>query len=43
MSPENFDVSVATALEYFNLLFKLDIFSDHRNNYASLKQGFTCG
>ena len=26
--PENFDVSVATALDYFNLLFKPKIFSD---------------
>ena len=39
--PENFDVSVATALGYFNLLFKSDIFSDikdHTNNYAIFKQ-----
>ena len=39
--PENFDVSVATALDYFNLLFKLEIFSDikdHTNNNAILKQ-----
>ena len=26
--PENFDVSVATALDYFKLLFKPEIFSD---------------
>ena len=38
---ENFDVSVATALEYFNLLFTPEIFSDikdHTNNYAIFKQ-----
>ena len=38
---ENFDVSVATALDYFNLLFKPEIFSDikdHTNNYAIFKQ-----
>ena len=28
--PENFDVSVATALDYLNLLFKPEIFSDIR-------------
>ena len=35
--PENLDVSVATALDYFNLLFKPELFSDiknHTNNYA---------
>ena len=39
--PENFDVSVATALDYFNLLFKPEIFNgikDHTNNYAIFKQ-----
>ena len=39
--PENFDVSVAIALDYFNLLFKSEIFSDikdHINNYAIFKQ-----
>ena len=39
--PENFDVSVATALDYFNLLFKPEIFSDmkdHANNYAIFKE-----
>ena len=39
--PENFDVSVTTALDYFNLLFKPEIFSDikdHTNNYAIFKQ-----
>ena len=39
--PENFDVSVAMALDYFNPLFKLEIFSDikdHTNNYAIFKQ-----
>ena len=39
--PENFDVSVATSLDYFNLLFKPEIFSnikDHTNNYAIFKQ-----
>ena len=38
---ENFDISVATALDYFNLLFKLEIFcdiKDHTNNYAIFKQ-----
>ena len=38
--PENFDVSVATALDYFNLLFKPEIFidiKDHTNNYAIFK------
>ena len=33
--PENFDVSVATTLDYFYLLFKPEIFSDikdHTNN-----------
>ena len=36
-----FDVSVATALNYFNLLWKPEIFSyiwDHKNNYAVFKQ-----
>ena len=40
--PENFDVSVATALDNFNLLFKPEIFSaikDHTNNYVIFKQG----
>ena len=39
--PENLDVSVATALDFFNLLFKPEIFSDikeHTNNYAIFKQ-----
>ena len=39
--PENLDVSVARALDYFNLLFKPEIFSDikeHTNNYAIFKQ-----
>ena len=39
--PENFDVSVTTALEYFNLLFKPEIFhdiKDHMNNYTIFKQ-----
>ena len=39
--PENFDVSVAAALDFFNLLFKLEIFSDrkdHTNNFANFKQ-----
>ena len=39
--PENFDVSVATALGYFNLLFKPEIFNnikDHINNYAIFKK-----
>ena len=39
--PENIDVSVATALDYFNLLFKPEIFSDikdHTNNYVISKQ-----
>ena len=39
--PENFDVSVATALDYFNLLFKPEIFrdiKDHTNNYTIFKQ-----
>ena len=39
--PEKFDVSVATALDYFNLLFQPEIFSnikDHTNNYAIFKQ-----
>ena len=38
---ENFDVSVAIALDYFNLLFKPEIFSDikdHTNNYVIFKQ-----
>ena len=36
--PENFNVSVATTLNYFNLLIKPDVFSDiknHTNNYSS--------
>ena len=36
-----FDVSVTTALDYVNLLFKPEIFSDirvHTNNYATFKQ-----
>ena len=39
--PENLDVSVATVLDYFNLLFKPEIFSyikNHTNNYAIFKQ-----
>ena len=39
--PENFDVSVAKALDYFNLLLKPEIFSDikdHTNYYAIFKQ-----
>ena len=39
--PEKFDVSVATALDCFNLLFKPEIFSDikdHTNNYVFFKQ-----
>ena len=39
--PEYFDVSLATALDYFNLLFRPEIFSDikyHTNNYAIFKQ-----
>ena len=39
--PKNFDVSVATALDYFNLLFKPELFSDikdHIKNYVILKQ-----
>ena len=38
---ENFDVSVAAVLDYFNVLFKPEIFSeikDHTNNYAIFKQ-----
>ena len=38
---ENFYVFMATALDYFNLLFKPEIFSDikdHTNNYAIFKQ-----
>ena len=38
--PEKFDVSVATALDYFNLLCKPEIFGDikdHTNNYAIFK------
>ena len=38
---ENFDASVATALGYFKLLFKQEIFSDVKdptNNYAIFKQ-----
>ena len=30
--PENFDVSIAAALNYFNLLFKPEIFTDIRDN-----------
>ena len=40
-SPENFEVSVATALDYFKLLFKPEIFrdiKDHTHNYAIFKQ-----
>ena len=39
--PGNFDVSVARALDYFNLIFKPEIFSDikdHTNNFAIFKQ-----
>ena len=39
--PENFDISVATALDYFNQLFKPEIFcdiKDHTNNYAIFRQ-----
>ena len=36
-SPENFDVSVATALDYFNLLFKPEIFSDIKDQNHSQK------
>ena len=39
--PENFDVSLAAALDYFNLLFKPEIFSDIKdqtNNYVIFKQ-----
>ena len=35
--PQNFDLSVATALDYYNLLLKPEIFSnikDHTNYYA---------
>ena len=42
--PENFDVSVATELDYFNLLFKPEILSDikdHTNIYAIFKQDET--
>ena len=39
--PKNFDVSVATALDYFILLFKLGMFSDTKNKYAIIKQGLT--
>ena len=38
--PESFDVSVATAWDYFNLLFKPELFSDIKdctNNYAIFK------
>ena len=38
---ESLDVSMATALDFFNLLFKLEIFSDikdHTNNYSIFKQ-----
>ena len=38
--PENFDVSMANALHYFNLLFKPEIFNDirdHTNNCAIFK------
>ena len=40
--PKKFDVSVETALDYFNLLFKPEISSDiqdHTSNYAIFKQG----
>ena len=39
--PENFDVSVATTLDYFSPLFKPEIFSDikdHINNFSIFKQ-----
>ena len=39
--PENFDVSVAISLDYFNLLLKPEIFSDirnHTNNHVIFKQ-----
>ena len=39
--PENFDVSLATALDYFNLLFKPEIISDikdHTSANAIFKQ-----
>ena len=42
--PVIFDVSVATALDYFNLLFTLEIFSDineQSNSYAKKKFGET--
>ena len=42
--PGNFGVSMARALDYFNLLFKPEIFSDtnkHSNSYAIFKQGLT--
>ena len=38
---ENFDASLATSLDYFNLLFKPEIFSDlgnHTNSYMIFKQ-----
>ena len=34
--PENFDVSVATTLDYFNLLFKPEIFSNIRDHTKQL-------
>ena len=39
--PENFDVSLGTALDYFSILFKPEIFNDikdHKNNCAIFKQ-----
>ena len=30
--PESFDISVATALDYFNLLFKPELFSDIKDH-----------
>ena len=41
--PENVDVTVATALDFFNLLFKSEIFSDikdHTYNYCVFKKRF---
>ena len=38
--PEEFDVSVATVLDYFNLLFKPEVLNDIKdltNNYAIFK------
>ena len=34
--PENFDVSVATALDHFNLLFKPEIFSDIKRPHQAI-------